>query len=134
VLTVRLNKQDKTTLRDYLSVIKCKYFSFFVMIYFKNFLFFISGAIDFLVSSNPTAKILREHIIFKIVPMLNPDGVYHGNYRYIAIVNNVTCATFDVAHVKLYYRNCKILAILHCVQKKTPTYIFFHISVNELWI
>jgi len=44
-------------------------------------LLFIAGAIDFLVSNNPTAKILREFIIFKIVPMLNPDGVYHGNYR-----------------------------------------------------
>jgi len=43
--------------------------------------FVVLGVIDFLVSNNPTAKILREYIIFKIVPMLNPDGVYHGNYR-----------------------------------------------------
>jgi hypothetical protein len=27
------------------------------------------------------AKVLRDHIIFKIVPMLNPDGVVLGNYR-----------------------------------------------------
>jgi len=24
--------------------------------------------------------------------------------------------------------------ILHCVQKKTPTRMFFHISVNDVWI
>ena len=24
---------------------------------------------------------MREKFIFKIVPMLNPDGVIHGNYR-----------------------------------------------------
>jgi len=23
---------------------------------------------------------------------------------------------------------------VHCVQKKTPTHIFFHISMNYLWI
>lgn len=27
------------------------------------------------------ASLLRENIIFKIVPMLNPDGVIIGNYR-----------------------------------------------------
>lgn len=27
------------------------------------------------------AAMLREKYIFKIVPMLNPDGVIHGNYR-----------------------------------------------------
>ncbi|MBN3279991.1 CBPC6 carboxypeptidase, partial [Polyodon spathula] len=37
--------------------------------------------IDFLVSQNPVARVLRDHVVFKIVPMLNPDGVYLGNYR-----------------------------------------------------
>lgn len=40
-----------------------------------------AGVIDFLVSQHPVAQILRDHVIFKIVPMLNPDGVYLGNYR-----------------------------------------------------
>ncbi|CAH8872289.1 unnamed protein product [Trichobilharzia szidati] len=39
------------------------------------------GFIDFMVSNHPVAKQLREHLVFKIVPMLNPDGVYLGNYR-----------------------------------------------------
>ena len=26
-------------------------------------------------------KLLRKHFIFRIVPMLNPDGVVYGNYR-----------------------------------------------------
>ncbi|KAK3787325.1 hypothetical protein RRG08_056044 [Elysia crispata] len=43
--------------------------------------FVCQGVIDFLVSNHPIAKILREHLVFKIVPMLNPDGVYLGNYR-----------------------------------------------------
>ena len=39
------------------------------------------GLIEFLVSNHPVAKVLRENIVFKIIPMLNPDGVYLGNYR-----------------------------------------------------
>lgn len=42
---------------------------------------FAAGVIDFLVSQHPIAQVLRDHVVFKIVPMLNPDGVYLGNYR-----------------------------------------------------
>ncbi|VDL96832.1 unnamed protein product [Schistocephalus solidus] len=39
------------------------------------------GLIDFLTSSHVIAKQLRLHLVFMIVPMLNPDGVFFGNYR-----------------------------------------------------
>eukprot|EP01135_Chromosphaera_perkinsii_P010351 Nk52_evm23s2118 gene=Nk52_evmTU23s2118 len=41
----------------------------------------VKGLIEFLVGPSPDAKILRENFIFKIVPMLNPDGVIIGNTR-----------------------------------------------------
>lgn len=34
-----------------------------------------------LISSHPVAKVLREYLIIKVIPMLNPDGVFLGNYR-----------------------------------------------------
>lgn len=36
---------------------------------------------DFLLSSDPLAQRLRQYFVFKLVPMLNPDGVVVGNYR-----------------------------------------------------
>jgi len=39
------------------------------------------GLIEFLLSESVEAVELREKCIFKIVPMLNPDGVVQGNYR-----------------------------------------------------
>ena len=39
------------------------------------------GIIKFLTSEEEEAKILRDNYIFKIIPMLNPDGVINGNYR-----------------------------------------------------
>ncbi len=41
----------------------------------------MKGLIDFLCSDLPDAMLLREKYVFKIIPMLNPDGVIHGNYR-----------------------------------------------------
>lgn len=41
----------------------------------------MKGVLDCLVSDNPQAAALRDKFVFKIVPMLNPDGVIVGNYR-----------------------------------------------------
>ncbi|CAH8850595.1 unnamed protein product [Trichobilharzia szidati] len=41
----------------------------------------MKGLIEFLISEDPDAKILRSNFVFKLVPMLNPDGVIVGNYR-----------------------------------------------------
>lgn len=37
--------------------------------------------IKFLISDEIEAQTLRDNFIFKIFPMINPDGVIHGNYR-----------------------------------------------------
>ena len=68
--------------------------AFFLLLFFFGLIFYLifyiksgnlssisSGLIDFLVSSHPIALALREHVIFKILPMMNPDGVFLGNYR-----------------------------------------------------
>jgi len=42
---------------------------------------FFPGFLDFMISAHPIAETLREYIAVKIVPMINPDGVFIGNYR-----------------------------------------------------
>ena len=40
-----------------------------------------NGVINFLTSNDPRATILREIFVFKVVPMINPDGVRRGHFR-----------------------------------------------------
>lgn len=47
----------------------------------SNASFIVEGILEFLVSEDEVAKYLRNNFVFKIIPMLNPDGVIVGNYR-----------------------------------------------------
>ncbi|XP_060812546.1 cytosolic carboxypeptidase 2 isoform X3 [Bombus pascuorum] len=41
----------------------------------------MKGIIDFLTGESNQARVLRERFVFKLIPMLNPDGVIVGNNR-----------------------------------------------------
>jgi murein tripeptide amidase MpaA len=50
----------------------------------------LQGLLEFLLSyNNLQSWILRRLFTFKIVPMVNPDGVYEGNYRMDPLGNNL---------------------------------------------
>ncbi|KAM7179792.1 cytosolic carboxypeptidase 3 [Macrochelys suwanniensis] len=41
----------------------------------------MKGFLDYILGSSGDARLLRDTFVFKVVPMLNPDGVIVGNYR-----------------------------------------------------
>ena len=43
--------------------------------------FVLNGFLKFITSSDPRAVLLRDLFVFKVVPILNPDGVFRGYYR-----------------------------------------------------
>ena len=47
----------------------------------SNASFIMHGILTYLVSDEQGARYLRNNFVFKIIPMLNPDGVIVGNYR-----------------------------------------------------
>ncbi len=47
----------------------------------SNGSFVMQGFLKFITSDTVEAQELRNRIIFKIIPMSNPDGVIVGNYR-----------------------------------------------------
>lgn len=56
--------------------------------------FVAQGLVDWLLGSTQLAEQLRRGVTLVVVPMLNPDGVFLGNYRYDAaalLVVSVWC-------------------------------------------
>lgn len=41
----------------------------------------VEGIMDYLLSGSEQAQILLDRFVFKVVPMVNIDGVVHGNTR-----------------------------------------------------
>jgi len=62
------------------------------------------GFIEFIISDHPIARVLRDHIVFYIVPMLNPDGVFLGNQRF-----EIETSRFFVSKLRLSILRCSLL-------------------------
>lgn len=65
--------------------------------------------------NNKEAKLLRETFIFKIIPMLNPDGVVHGHYRCNMVgadLNRRWPNPSKLLHPEIFYTK-KIMRLCH---------------------
>ena len=49
----------------------------------------LNGIVKFLLSDSEQAQVLLDKFTFKIVPILNPDGVYRGYFRLDTLGQNL---------------------------------------------
>ena len=63
--------------------------------------FVLNGIWKFLTNEKSVQpKILRDRFVFKVVPMLNPDGVYRGYYRLDTFAQNLNRYYIDPTPAK----------------------------------
>jgi hypothetical protein len=87
----------------------------------------IQGAIEFLLGDSKEARFLRKKCIFKIVPMLNPDGVIYGNYRCSLLgvdLNRRWKHPNPLMHPTIYYT--KKLIKIFSEEREVALYCDFH--------
>lgn len=92
-----------------------------------NASYMIRGAIEFLLSDCKEAKMLRKKIVFKVVPMLNPDGVIYGNYRCSLLgvdLNRRWKHPNAVMHPTIFY--CKRMIQVFCEEREVVLFADFH--------
>nr|AMO02548.1 cytosolic carboxypeptidase 1 [Tityus serrulatus] len=107
----------------------------------------MKGTIDFILSNNPSAKKLRETFIFKIVPMLNPDGVINGCYRcslsgqdlnrqWLSPIPTIHPTIYHTKALLQYLRNINIKPMLYCDyhgHSRKQNVFLYGCSPSESW-
>ncbi|RYH29295.1 hypothetical protein EON65_08990 [archaeon] len=85
--------------------------------------FMIQGCIEYLLSDCLEAKRLRKAFIFIVVPMLNPDGVVHGNYR-CSLAGSDLNRRYKDANASLYPTITAFKELFQATQTRRPILLF----------
>ena len=76
-----------------------------------NASYIMQGFLDYISSEEPSAVELRKRIVFKVIPMTNPDGVIVGNYR-TSMSGNDLNRQFHAPNIKLHPTVCAIKGLV----------------------
>ena len=89
--------------------------------------YMMRGFLGFITGKTKEAKLLRKSFVFKIVPMLNPDGVVYGNYRCSLLgvdLNRRWKKPNKILHPEIYY--LKRLIQMLSEEKEVSLFCDFH--------
>uniref|UniRef100_T1JFQ4 tubulin-glutamate carboxypeptidase n=1 Tax=Strigamia maritima TaxID=126957 RepID=T1JFQ4_STRMM len=88
----------------------------------------MKGCIDFLIGDKAAAQTLREMYIFKLVPMLNPDGVVNGCHRCDLSAEDLNRCWLQPSIVlqPSIYHTKALLFYLSSMSKRPLVYCDFH--------
>eukprot|EP00756_Hemistasia_phaeocysticola_P013248 Hpha_TRINITY_DN15262_c1_g12::TRINITY_DN15262_c1_g12_i1::g.64303::m.64303 len=93
----------------------------------------IDGVIQLLLArDDPRGAALRENFVFKIIPMLNPDGVVRGHYRTDTLgvnLNRVYETPCDTLHPTICAARRLFLSLHHT--ERLTAYIDFHAHATK---
>lgn len=87
------------------------------------------GLIKFLMSNSREASKLRDNFVFKIIPMLNPDGVINGSHRCSLAgidLNRVWDRPNPSIHPTIYHAKGLIQYIVEVLKRKPFVYVDLH--------
>ena len=88
------------------------------------------GFIEYIVADTPEARALRDHFVFKIVPMLNPDGVIHGNYR-CSLAGTDLNRRYNDMYPYLYPTVLAMRGLLDSVQQKRGVLLYLDLHCHS---
>uniref|UniRef100_A0A914ZSG6 Cytosolic carboxypeptidase 1 n=2 Tax=Parascaris univalens TaxID=6257 RepID=A0A914ZSG6_PARUN len=95
----------------------------------SNASWMMHGVVEFLLSAATAAAELRKNFVFKLVPMLNPDGVVNGNHRCSLAgidLNRVWDRPSASLHPTVFHAKGIVQFMVDILKKKPFVFVDFH--------